>query len=175
MSEGKKMNQEEKKDGLSTLELILDNAGVFIIWALTLLTFLGVILRYIFKMYAPATSEFPTVLMVILAFILCGVLWKKNKHIILDFIYVHLNDTGKYILDLIFVLAGLMAGCFWLWGSINLYISDLREKGVSLEMGIPLGYYHIFEVIGWAIFIAYMLMELKKSISIILPREVNKQ
>jgi TRAP-type C4-dicarboxylate transport system permease small subunit len=154
---------EDKKTAQGTfLDRLLTRIGIAIIWLITIFVFVGVILRYIFKMYVPVFNEVPTQGMIILTYLLAGLLWKEKRHVTLDFIYLKYNRPTKRVMDAVFTLGGLTAGVIWLWGSIQLLLSDIADRGVTLEMRIPWFYYHIFQVIGLALFTVYMVLEARK-------------
>ncbi len=159
------MAEEKSTERVTFLDSLLTQVGIVIIWIITLFVFIGVILRYIFNMYVPVFNEVPTQGMIILTFLLAGLLWKEQKHVTLDFIYLKYNPPTKRVFDLIFTLGGLVAAVIWLWGSVQLFLSDIADKGVTLEMRIPWYYYHIFEVIGLAIFTIYMVGRVIKAFS----------
>jgi TRAP-type C4-dicarboxylate transport system permease small subunit len=159
------MAEDKKTDQATLLDSLLTQIGIVIIWLITLFVFIGVILRYIFRMYVPVFSEVPTQGMIILTFLLAGLLWKEKKHVTLDFIYLKYSPPMKRAMDAFFALAGLTAGILWLWGSVQLFLSDITEGGVTLEMRIPWFYYHIFQVIGLALFTIYMVAEVRKVFS----------
>lgn len=155
------MSEKQKGDPLAVLDSIMKMIGALIINAITVLVFVGVILRYIFHMYSPVTGEIPQEMMVVLALLLIGILWKENHHIKIDFVYKKYSPKIKYVVDFIFALSALFAGCFWLWGSVQLLRSDLVDRSVSLQLKVPWGYYHVFEVLAFAIFVIYMLGALR--------------
>jgi len=159
------MSEKQKNDPSVFLDSIMKMTGALIINIITALVFIGVILRYIFQMYVPVTGEIPQELMVIMAFLLIGILWKGKHHISIDFLYERYTPKVRFVFDFIFVLGALFAGCFWLWGSILLWISDLEDKGVSLQLKIPWSYYHFFEIVALGIFVIYMVFEATKLIS----------
>lgn len=154
--------EKAQTDRLAFLDSILDYVGIGIINVITVLVFIGIVLRYIFKLYAPVTSEIPLQLTVILALLLPGLLWKRKNHVTIDFAYSKMPPTVRYILDFIYTAGSLFAGLIWLWGSIQLFLSDVADRSVSVELRIPWGYYHIFAVIAFAIFVVYMIAELVK-------------
>jgi len=154
-----------KADHLVFVDAILDYLGIIIINVITILVFIGVILRYIFKLYAPITSEIPLQLTVILALMMPGIIWKQKKHVTIDFVYHRFPSMFQFILDLVFSAGALFAGIIWLWGAIQLFLSDLTDRSVSIELRIPWGYYHIFAVIAFGIFIVYMIAEIAKLVT----------
>ena len=158
------MSENLKGDPLVFLDSIMKMIGALIINVITALVFVGVILRYIFHMYSPVTGEIPQELMVILALLLMGILWKQKQHITIDFVYERFRPKFRFVVDFIINLGALFAGCFWLWGSIMLFITDLRDGSESLQLKVPWGYYHFFEILAFAIFVIYMLAELRKLI-----------
>jgi TRAP-type C4-dicarboxylate transport system permease small subunit len=155
---------EKSGDSLGFLDSIIRMTGILMINILTLLVFIGVIMRYIFQSYAPWTSEIPLQMMVVMTLLMGGILWKQKKHVTIDFVYERYGPKLRFIFDLVFTLGVLLGGCFWLWGSVLLVLSDLEDKGVSVEMRIPWGYYHFFEVLAFAVFVVYMAAELRKVI-----------
>ncbi len=159
------MAEEKKTEQVTFLDSLMTQIGIAIIWLITIFVFVGVILRYILNMYVPVFNEVPTQGMIVLTFLLAGLLWKEKKHVTLDFIYLKYNPPTKRVFDVIFTLGGLVAAIIWLWGSIQLFLSDIADRGVTLEMRIPWYYYHIFEVIGLAIFTIYMVAEVRKAFS----------
>jgi TRAP-type C4-dicarboxylate transport system permease small subunit len=159
------MAEDKKTDQGNLLDTLLTQIGIVIIWLITIFVFIGVILRYIFHMYVPVFSEVPTQGMIILTFLLAGLLWKQKRHVTLDFIYLKYNRPTKRAMDAVFTLGALVAGILWLWGSVQLFLSDITERGVTLEMRIPWFYYHIFQVIGLALFTIYMVVEVRKVFS----------
>jgi TRAP-type C4-dicarboxylate transport system permease small subunit len=159
------MAEDKKTDQRSFLDFLLTRIGIVIIWLITIFVFIGVILRYIFKMYVPVFNEVPTQGMIILTYLLAGLLWKEKRHVTLDFIYLKYDPPTRRVMDAVFTLGGLAAGIIWLWGSVQLFLSDIADRGVTLEMRIPWFYYHIFQVIGLALFTIYMVAEVKKVFS----------
>jgi len=157
------METEKVQTGhLAFLDSILDYAGVGIINIITILVFIGIVLRYIFNLYAPVTSEIPLQLTVILALLLPGILWKQKKHVTIDFAYNRFSPTIRYVLDVVYAAGALFAGSIWFWGALQLFLSDMADRSVSVELRLPWGYYHIFAVIAFAIFIVYMIAELAR-------------
>jgi TRAP-type C4-dicarboxylate transport system permease small subunit len=134
------MAEGNKTDRRTFLDTLLTQIGIVIIWLITIFVFIGVILRYIFNMYVPVFNEVPT---------------QGMKY----------NRPTKRVMDAVFTLGGLAAGIIWLWGSVQLFLSDITDRGVTLEMRIPWFYYHIFQVIGLALFTIYMVVEVMKVFS----------
>jgi TRAP-type C4-dicarboxylate transport system permease small subunit len=159
------MTEEKSTEQATFLDKFVTQVGIWIIWLITIFVFIGVILRYIFNMYVPVFNEVPTAGMIIMTFFLAGLLWKEKKHVTLDFIYLKYNPSTKRVFDVIFTLGGLVAALIWFYGSILLFQSDIADHGVTLEMRIPWYYYHIFEVIGLAIFTIYMIGQVIKAFS----------
>ena len=149
------MMESKKTARLALVDSFLDRLAVGIMYLLLTLVFIGVILRYVFPMYAPFTGEV----------LLAGLLWKQKRHVTLDFLFTHFSSKVRYILDVIFVLGGLFCGGLWLLGSIQLLTSDILQGAITLEMEVSWVYYHIFLILGFALFTFYMIVELVKLIS----------
>ena len=159
------MMESKKTARLALVDSFLDRLAVGIIYLLLALVVVGVILRYVFHMYAPFTGEVPRSAMVVLTFLLAGLLWKHKRHVTLDFLFIQFSSKVRYILDVIFVLGGLFCGGLWLLGSIQLLVSDILQGAITIEMEVSWVYYHIFLILGFALFTFYMIVELVKLIS----------
>lgn len=158
------MDEKPKGDSLSFLDSIIKTIAAVMVNVITAFVFVGVVLRYGFNIYAPVTSEIPQEMSVIMGFLLIGILWKEKEHITIDFFYDKYGPRFRYYFDIVVNLGALVACCFWLWGSVLLILTDIRDGGMTIELNILWQYYHVFQTLGLTIFLIYLLADLRKII-----------
>lgn len=151
--------------GTKKLDLLLDGLGVFLINFVLALLFVGVLLRYIFKVYFPFGSEFPVDILPVMVFLLIGILWKRKTVIILDAVYIHLGRKTKYVLDVIYDVGGIVAAVIWAVGSIQLVFFDLKFSQLTGEMFVNFAYYHAPFALGLLLFAFYVIVDFVKLIT----------
>lgn len=157
---------EDKPRGSSVfwLDPIIKTGASIAVNVITAFVFIGVVLRYGFNVYAPVTSEIPQEMSVIMTFFLIGILWMQREHITIDFLHDKYSPRFRYIFNLVVNLGALAICLFWIYGSVLLVLTDIRDGGMTIELNILWQYYHIFLVLGLAVFFVYLLADTSRMI-----------
>ena len=123
----------------NTLEKLIDCCGRWTSWlvlGMVLITFLIVILRYLFDMGSIALQEMVTYLHSMVFLVGVSYTLKYDAHVRVDIFYSRLSETGKAKIDLlghIFILLPVMA--FIIWISLPYIELTWRVQESSQEAG----------------------------------------
>lgn len=149
------------KTGARIFQTIVEKLLGLSVMAITVLVFIQVLSRYVFKTSLKGVEEVPVFLMIICVYLASGLLAKDNKHIKIDMVQLFVKNPKKLMmLDLFmqFITFVSLAGFTYLTYD---YILFTRNSGtVSPGLQIPMWFIQSFMLLGVFLMAANYLMNI---------------
>ncbi len=121
--------------------------------AMTLLTFLQVVMRYVFNAGYTWALELTTVFFAVMIFIGISYGVRVGAHIGIDALVTKLKPGARRVVSIVVVLLCLLYGGIVIYGSL-VYVSKMREVGVELEdLPIPIWIVRSILPLGYALLV----------------------
>jgi C4-dicarboxylate transporter, DctQ subunit len=146
------------------LEKLEEYASVVLFVGGMLVSFYGVIMRYIFNKPPAWSLEIFETLMVWSIFIGFGMALRENHHIAVDLVYDRLPYGMKRILSVISNLFGFAFCIFMTYSGIVMTALTKEQGTVTIDVGIPLWIPFLIMPVGMGFMAFYFLLKMIKAL-----------
>ncbi len=144
----------------------------WILFAMTVIVFYAVVMRYAFQRPPMWTTETSTFMLLFITFIPLGFVLQHNRHMSVDFFTDMMSKRSLRVVNIFNAL--MAAGLFIVltWQAVLLVMMAFKYHWVSMEMNVPLGYPYLILPFGCA---AMILSCLVKAVEEVWPEDTGQK
>ena len=152
---------------------ILKGINISLFFALIIVTFLQVLLRYVFKISFRGGLELAQFLYICITFLGAPIVQKKREHISIDFIKDRLPPRARMVLDLIIQIMIVLFLLLPIYGAVLMF--QLTTKSYLPTLPITFSYFYGVLIIGLSIMLLYTIRQIYFDLISFPMRLMNKE
>ena len=124
---------------------------MFFVATFTMLLFIAVVARYVFRENFAFGNEVGRLLFVSGVFLIAGPLWYRKGHLVVDSLLNLLPKPAHRAVTVVYDLLVLPLVALWLWGTIQLLRLDQALTSVTTDLRFTWVFWHSFMLVGWVL------------------------
>ncbi len=138
----------------------------------TLLTFVGVILRYIWGISYPWNDEFCCLCFILIIYFWAGPMIRTGGHLSMEMLSSRIQSSrGKAIHTLVIYVIQLVFCIFLVWWGVDMVKLALLMELKSMSLYFPMAYFYLAVPIGAGFMGFYSLLEILKSVAVLVSKD----